>query len=57
MHKHRAKSETTGPFFGPVSPRQNSAAHGNVCVRAVCSCGAVRLTNVNGSHAERGVWS
>lgn len=59
MHKHKAKSKKTTPFFGPVSGtrKQNPAAHGNVTVIAKCRCGAERSTNVNGPHVERGQWS
>lgn len=56
-HKHKAKREYVRPFFGAVSARnENRMAHGNVTVRAVCACGAIRETNVNGIHVERGRW-
>lgn len=55
-HKHRTKREQIRPFFGPVSDRQNPAAHGNVTMRAICTCGAIKDTNVNGQHIERGHW-
>jgi hypothetical protein len=32
-------------------------AHGNICVIDTCSCGAVRKTNINGNHIERGPWA
>lgn len=55
-HRHRAKTTITRCFSGPVSGRQNPAAHGNVCRIDTCSCGATRATNVNGNHVERGDW-
>jgi hypothetical protein len=57
-HQHRAVKdlqETVG-FSGPVSDRQNQAAHGNVCVIDKCSCGAIRKTNINQRFSERGAW-
>ena len=55
-HRHAvARTEDVG-FRGPVAFPGNPAAHGNICVVATCRCGAVRHTNVNQSHIERGVW-
>ena len=56
MHKHRVKKSEIKPFTGSVSQHQNPAAHGCVTVRDECSCGAVRLANVNQQHIERGSW-
>lgn len=55
-HAHRAERSDTRPYSGPVSDRQNPAAHGNVCVVAYCRCGAWRSTNQNQGHTERGPW-
>jgi len=55
-HRHRPASSSTRPFFGPVSLRENRAAHGNVTIVDRCRCGCVRSTNVNGNHVERGAW-
>lgn len=57
-HKHRANPHyrLTRSFFGPVTLRENPAAHGNVCHIDTCQCGAVRFTNINGTHSERGRW-
>jgi len=58
MHKHRARKSTTYCYTGPVAPyeRQNPAAHGNVMEYQVCSCGASRCVNINGSAREYGPW-
>lgn len=55
-HRHRAEKTTNRPYTGPVSTRENRAAHGGVCVVDVCKCGAERRTNSNGGHLERGPW-
>lgn len=58
-HRHRAKPalwQIRG-FSGPIpGARQNQAAHGNIVEIDTCSCGAVRRTNVNQQHIERGPW-
>lgn len=57
-HKHRAmpgKSRESG-FQCQVAWPGNPAAHGCITVWDYCSCGAVRATNVNQSHIERGQW-
>ena len=58
VHRHRAISAQryVRGFFGPVASPEVRAAHGNVCCIDVCTCGAVRRTNTNGNHAERGPW-
>lgn len=55
-HRHRVKDTAVLPFFGPVSRRENRAAHGGVCLVDQCACGARRMRNVNGRHLERGDW-
>jgi hypothetical protein len=57
-HRHRPHPgcSTTVAFRGQVAWPGNRAAHGDTLVIAVCTCGAVRLTNVNGQHIERGKW-
>lgn len=55
-HKHRVKFSEDWGFTGPVKAKQNPAAHGNICRVDKCSCGAVRRTNINGRHIERGEW-
>jgi hypothetical protein len=44
------------PFDGPVSRKENRAAHGNICFRDERSDGAIRFRNVNGRHQEIGSW-
>ena len=58
MHKHRVKKRTTYCYTGPVVPywEQNVLAHGNVMEYQVCSCGASRCVNINGSAREYGPW-
>lgn len=54
IHKHRAHgAHVMRPFAGPVSARENRAAHGGVCYVDRCRCGAERRTNRNGSAIER----
>ena len=60
-HKHRAKYERTGPFFGASQPAHHGnglahAAHGNVTVVATCRCGATRASHHNGRHAQYETW-
>ena len=57
-HRHTPiPSETKEvPFSWPVSRDENRAAHGNICRIERCACGAIRRTNINGQHAERGEW-
>lgn len=55
-HTHKAIKSVIRPFFGPVSRKQNPAAHGGICEREFCACGATRDWNLNGSHVERGSW-
>lgn len=56
-HHHRKKTSAIRPFSSPISgARENPSAHGNVCVVDTCNCGAVRQTNVNQQHRERGPW-
>ena len=58
MHKHRIKSSSETPFFGPVTGvKPEPRAHGCVCVVDRCPCGAARYTNVNGQFYERGKWT
>lgn len=57
-HPRNRSTTTTRPFTGPVSRRENPAAHGGCCYVTVCgACGAERRTNVNGNHSEAGSWS
>lgn len=56
MHKHRVKTYQDRAFFGPVRHPEKPAAHGNITRIASCACGAVRRTNINGSHREVGQW-
>lgn len=64
-HRHKADPSMRQdlPYFISVAEsdrygvsRQNQRAHGNIIARDECKCGAVRLTNVNGRHIERGPW-
>jgi hypothetical protein len=57
-HTHRAmqKHSKVVCFSGPVSDRQNPAAHGGICVVDVCKCGRERRTNINQRFVERGGW-
>lgn len=58
-HRHRCATSIIVGYTGTV-PRpvcgENRAAHGAVCVVETCACGAVRRTNSNGRHDERGAW-
>ena len=56
QHRHRTKITVTRCYTAPVAHPGNPAAHGSVCRIDVCKCGAVRMTNVNGMHVERGEW-
>jgi len=58
-HTHRAVKNLSRDycFSGPVSDRENRAAHGNICTVDTCKCGATRRTNVNGRHIEKGQWT
>lgn len=60
MHTHRRipTRMTVRSYQAPVAApeEQNPSAHGNLCMRDMCACGAVRDTNVNGRHQERGPW-
>lgn len=55
-HKHRAAVSRDRCFTGPVSELENRLAHGNICVHETCSCGAERLTNINGGASESSGW-
>lgn len=61
-HRHRPKTRKIQAYMGPVTSdvtgyhQQNPAAHGGICRVDVCACGAIRRTNVNGRHTERGRW-
>lgn len=58
MHKHKAKTEEIRCFAVPAkgAKSENPSAHGGACFVEVCACGAVRETNSNGRHTERGTW-
>ena len=59
MHRHRMKtSEDQGFSCAITRPdgTQNPAAHGVIRQIDTCSCGAVRHTNINGSHRESSGW-
>ena len=67
-HTHRpsrsraalASASVAEPFTGPVRfPGERGyepVAHGNVRFTARCSCGALRVTNVNAGRREIGPW-
>ena len=63
-HKHAAQTSQTRPFcgctlmtdHGRVVGTHREAAHGGVCERQTCKCGATRDVNINGAHREVGVW-
>lgn len=57
-HTHRAqRGVSMRPFMGPARlDHQNPAAWGDRTAVSTCKCGAVRLTNYNGPHVERGPW-
>lgn len=57
MHRHRPKVSEDRCYAGPVARPENRAAHGNIVRVDVCACGAVRRTNINGRHVERGPWT
>lgn len=64
--KHVADSTRTEGFShavaevagadGGFASSNNPSAHGGICLVDTCSCGATRRSNVNGKHAEIGVW-
>lgn len=56
IHKHRPKTSIERGYDHPVAFPENPMAHGNIVQIDTCSCGAVRHTNVNGNHQERGQW-
>ena len=56
-HRHRPHTSEDYGFTGPVSRRENRAAHGNITQWDTCRCGATRATNINGRHIERGEWT
>ena len=57
MHRHGIQRSQQRPFTGSVpSSHPDPGAHGNITIKDECRCGAVRLTNVNGTHIERGHW-
>lgn len=61
-HRHKMKTRKIQVYTGSVTSevtgyyKQNRAAHGGICYVDTCSCGAVRKTNSNGRHEERGRW-
>ena len=57
-HTHRARPSLAQDwgYARPVATPENRAAHGNITRQDVCTCGARRLTNINGRHVERGNW-
>lgn len=55
-HKHRVKTRVERGFTHPVAWPENRSAHGNITRVDTCSCGAIRSTNINGNHIERGQW-
>ena len=58
-HTHRAipgKSIDRG-YHGTIpGATENRAAHGNICRTDYCRCGALRNSNINQQHIERGPW-
>lgn len=57
--EHGSVRETDHAFGGPVvnGTGENPAAHGNITREERCrSCGAIRLTNINGTEHEVGDW-
>jgi hypothetical protein len=56
-HVHHPICQQERCFSGCVDPHDcTPAAHGGMTYRDVCSCGAERATNVNGTHEEEGPW-
>lgn len=55
-HRHHAVESYDRCFTGPVTRKENRAAHGNICTTDVCACGAERKTNLNGCHTECSGW-
>ena len=56
MHRHKAIKQEDRVYTAPVSRNENPSAHGGVCQRETCSCGARRNINKNGGHWEVGPW-
>ena len=57
MHRHKAVRAYDKPWTHCVCPSKcNGAAHGNIIRIEVCECGAVRQTEINGTHILPGPW-
>lgn len=58
-HRHTAASSIDRPYQYPVGPvaKRDERAHGGVARHDTCSCGATRITNINGRWTERGTWT
>jgi hypothetical protein len=56
-HRHRPRTTVDWPFRHCVRPDHcTQGAHGNIVRIDVCGCGAIRRTNINQQHVERGQW-
>lgn len=58
-HRHRMSTTSEPhPFRGPAHrpQRPNPAAHGGYAEVHRCRCGAQKVVNRNGDHAEHGAW-
>lgn len=59
-HRHRPNGDPrdVSGYAGPINgaARRNPRADGNIAVTENCRCGAVRVTNINGTEHEYGPW-
>lgn len=57
VHEHEPLRTETRAFQGCVSSSECRVdAHQGVAEHQTCSCGAIRIVNVNDGHIERGPW-
>jgi hypothetical protein len=56
-HVHVATRVVVNAYTAPLADPPNPAAHGGICVREFCGCGAERATNRNNGNHETSDWS
>jgi hypothetical protein len=57
-HKaHKTKDYSFQHSVAVLGEPENRAAHGNITRELTCTCGAIRLININGRHVEEGPWA
>jgi hypothetical protein len=58
-HRHKAIPDEARdyPYMRPLRFPENPRAHGGITRKDICTCGATRLTNINGIiHREQAAW-